>query len=329
MPIINYTGSSAAAVFAAGVINSAADIAEVKMNQVNTYATQAVNAVGDAPTLTPIVPPTISTTGITRSDVDTLRTTMLGEMDDGQVAVATDLADKFSGFLTSHFPWSAELTAAQAWVNRALTSGGTGLAAAIEAQIWERDRARLEAEAARAEEEATALWAARRYPLPPGAATAQVMQIRQDLRNSLAQSSREVAIKQAELELDNIKFAVSTVVDFRKAAIQAALEYLARMTFAYTFPAEKVVQSAQGAAALEQAVANYFNAEVSLKELAIKSAQMIYQTQIQVEKDQADIDLAFVKEKVGALTNAMQAVSVQAAATLNALHASVGYTGAE
>lgn len=329
MPIITYNGSSAAAVFAAGVINSAADIAEEKMAQVNTYATQAVNAVGSAPTLTPIVPPSISTTGVSRDGVDALRETMLDEMDDDQVAVATDLANKFSGFLTSHFPWSAELTAAQAWANRALTSGGTGLAPAIEAQIWERDRARLEAEAVRAEEEATALWAARRYPLPPGAAAAQVMQIRQDLRNGLAQSSRELAIKQAELELENIKFAVSAVMDFRKAAIQAALEYLARMTFSYTFPAEKVVQSAQGAAAMEQAVAAYFGAEVSLKELAIKGTQMIYQTKVQVEKDQAELDLAFVKEKVGAFTNAMQAISVQAAATLNALHASVGYTGSE
>lgn len=329
MPIINYTGSSAAAVFAAGVINASHDIAQTKMAQVDTYATQAINAASaDAPTLNGIAIPSVSAT-INTGDVLARRSTLLAEMGTGATELISQLANMFAGFLSTNFPWDAEYTAAQAWVNKALTTGGTGLSPFVEDQIWQRERDRLQDEAQQGEEEITAAWAARRYPLPPGAAAHQLLMVRQNLRDNLAKSSREVAIKQAEIELENTRFALTTALDVRKASVQAGLDYLARMTFGYTFPAEKVVQSAQASAQLEQALTAYYQAQVGLKELLLKNSMGVYEIQTQFVKDKAQIELGYLKEKVGAITNAMQAISVQAAATLNALHASTGYTGTD
>lgn len=329
MPIITYNGPSAAAVFAAGVINASHDIAQEKMAQVDTYATQAIAAASaTAPTLNGISVPSVSTT-INTGDVLARRSTLLAEMGTGADALVAQLASMYTAFLGDTFPWDEEYAAAQAWVHKALTSGGTGLNAFVEDQIWQRERDRLQDEAAQGEEEIAAAWAARRYPLPPGAAAHQMLMVRQNLRDNLAKSSREVAIKQAEMELENVRFALTTAIDVRKASVQAGLDYLARMTFGYTFPAEKVVQSAQASAQLEQALTAYYQAQVGLKELMLKNSMGIYEIQTQFVKDKAQIELGYLKEKVGAITNAMQAISVQAAATLNALHASTGFTGTD
>lgn len=329
MPIITYTGPSAAAVFAAGVINASHDIAQTKMAQVDTYATQAISAASaTAPTLTGITVPSVDTT-VDEAAVSALRTDLAGEMGAGAATLISELATMYTGFLANNFPWDDEYAAAKAWVSKALTQGGTGLSAFVEDQIWQRERDRLQDEALQGEEEVAAQWAARRYPLPPGAAAHQILLVRQNLRDNLAKSSREVAIKQAEMELENVRFALSTAIDVRKASIQASLDYMARMTFGYTFPAEKVVQSAQAAAALEQAMTSYYQAQLGLKELVLKNAMGVYEVQTQFVKDKAQIELGYLKEKVGAITNAMQAISVQAAATLNALHASTGFTGTD
>ncbi len=329
MPLITYAGSSSAAVFAAGVINAAADIADTKMTATSTYANQAVTAAS-------VTPPTLSSLTVPSVDTDiapdtsaALRANLLTEMSADQAATLGELEDLYTSFLSTYFPWDQEFTAAQAWVNKALTTGGTGLSAAIEAQIWERDRARLQAEATRAEEDAMALWAGRRFPLPPGAAAHQILQIRHKLTDALSQASRDVAIKQVEMELDNVKFALTTTLDRRKESIAQALEYVKTLTFAYTFPSEQVVQSAQSTASLQQAATAYYEAQVGLKDLVLKNAMNTYDVQARFVETKANVELQYVSQKVNALVAAMQAVSMQASAALNALHASASYSGQE
>ena len=141
-------------------------------------------------------------------------------------AVINQLADLYSGWLVEYAPDDTPwLVQTQEWLTKALTTGGTGINPSIEAQIWARDRSRILREAERAEEEVISSWAARRYPLPPGAAAWQLANIRKDASDKIANASRDVAIKQAEIEVANAKFAVESAIKLYGVYSGAASDY--------------------------------------------------------------------------------------------------------
>ena len=93
---------------------------------------------------------------------------------DADVAATTaKMAGIFSDFLDTYFPNIGSATdAAIAWLENAITNGGTGIKASIENQIWERSRARELKEADRLAAEATSSFAKRGFSMPPGAMAA-------------------------------------------------------------------------------------------------------------------------------------------------------------
>lgn len=111
---------------------------------------------------------------------------------------------------------------AQRKIYEMLTTGGSGINPLVEDQIWQRDRQRILNDAMRAEEENMAVWAARRYPMPPGAAMYQSLQIRRDAADKIAESSRTLSIKQMEIEIENVKFAIEASIKLYAAAMSAA-----------------------------------------------------------------------------------------------------------
>src|SRR6185503_2244927 len=116
-------------------------------------------------------------------------------------------------FMATFFPNTSYLDDALAWIDGAIKTGGSGIRASVEQQLWERGRARVLADSARAEDEAMATWASRRFPIPPGALTNQVNQIRLDASQKLAETSRDIAVKSFDTEIENLRFAVKTAVD--------------------------------------------------------------------------------------------------------------------
>jgi len=91
-----------------------------------------------------------------------------------------------------------------------MLNGGTGIPVVVEKAIWERDRGRLDIAAAAEIQSANDEWAAKGFNLPPGALMARTMGVRRDNRVELSKQSREVAIKQADLEQANRQFAVKS-----------------------------------------------------------------------------------------------------------------------
>lgn len=327
MGSFTYTGPSVAAALTVGILNNAEDIAAEKMTKTEQLSNQAIAAADvTVPDLDSLTPPVIDTS-IAPATSNNSRGLILAEMRSDQLEVLDELVDLFQGFMGTYFPWEPEFDAARSWVNRALTTGGTGLNPLYERQIIERDRARLAAESARAEDEVMKQWAARRFPLPPGAAAHQILQIQQGLRDGLAASSREVMIKQMEIEVENARIALNTVVDLRKSSLSLAMDYVKGMIFSYTFPTEQVVQSAAAATEVEKAAVAYYQAQVSLKDLVARAAINTYDTQARFVEAKANIELNYVRQKVDALIAGMQSVGTQAAAALNAMHGSVGFSG--
>lgn len=103
--------------------------------------------------------------------------------------------------------------------------GGTGLSAAIEDAIYSRSRGKVAAETRRSREVAYGDAARRGFLLPPGAVNAAVNQAQQAGADNNARAATEIAIKQAELEQQNVQFAITTSAALRNAVLSAALSY--------------------------------------------------------------------------------------------------------
>lgn len=78
----------------------------------------------------------------------------------------------------------------------------------IEAAIFQRDRSRIEIETERSVEASVADFANRGFSAPPGMLSGRVLQIRQTGLAARAEASRDVAIRQFEATLENLRFAV-------------------------------------------------------------------------------------------------------------------------
>ncbi len=137
------------------------------------------------------------------------------------------LDDRLDKFLDTYYPdYSEKLATVSDWLDNAIKNGGTGLPTDIETAIWDRERSRHDSQALRSEEEVMSTWAARGFPLPPGVATRKVRQVQQENADNLQHRSREIAIQQATMEVENIRFAVQQSAALQVSIVSAATQYM-------------------------------------------------------------------------------------------------------
>ena len=209
------------------IINQALQTAADKADEASGYASQAVTASNGFSSFAPqsvvfrpgkVEPPVTIPTNAAGVDVE-----LYGSTYDQIIA---DLSDKFAGFFSEYFPNECDyLREAQAKLCEML-GGGSGIPAHVENQIWQRDRSRVLEDVNRARDDVLSTFAARGFPLPPGAAAHTVRLAEAEANNKIAQQSRDVAIKHVEILIENIKFAVQNALDYRIKGIQAAVDYI-------------------------------------------------------------------------------------------------------
>lgn len=209
------------------------------------------------------------------------------------------------------------------WIQKAILTGGTGIPAAIENAIWERARSREMIDARMLEQEALNAFASRGFSMPPGALAGRLLEVRQNATNKSSTISRDVAIKQAELEIENIKFALDEGLKVRMGVIQSLPAYIK----AWLEPAADAVEYAKALAAAKErlwsAASDYYRALISEAELGVRT-QSITQT----SRDQmvAEDVLSF-GHTVGAQVEAAKTVAAvlanAAAGALNAISTNV------
>lgn len=244
--------------------------------------------------------------------------------------IINKLVDLFSDFLATYFPLSqTTMTLAEQWLQNQIQNGGTGVNAAVEAQLHERERSRALADAQRAENEITESWAAKRFPMPPGALAYQVLQVQQKAQDEIAKSSRETMIKAWEVEVDMVKFAIDEALKARQIAISAAGDYIKDLAMSQNTSYQLAMGQSQAQNALIQAAAAYYNAEINAQQTMFasrhensKMAHVSGLTNAEINKD-----LLIGR---GQMTHAgAEVVGRQAQAMLNNLHTSVGVQGQE
>lgn len=106
-----------------------------------------------------------------------------------------------------------------------LMAGGSGLTPAVENAIYERARDKNHAEYERLRDSAWNDVASKGFTLPNSALVGTLFSARQALADSNARAANDIAIKQAEMEQQNLQFAITASSGLRTAMLNAAMGY--------------------------------------------------------------------------------------------------------
>jgi len=222
------------------VIDNAIDQAQTYADRANDFAEEAVRAAKYASVPTPTWPEIDEPTepALTAPPLD-LGNLFEGEQDAKQDEIEAFINEQFQDWLNTYYPdFTAKLASVAGWLDNAITNGGTGLSPAVESQIWDRARTREDALNQRSTDDAVSAMAARGWALPSGVLAERLRVNTQENINRDSGLSRDIAIKQAELEQSNVRFAVQQSVALHLGIIQAAANWVSLMLRSYTTSAD-------------------------------------------------------------------------------------------
>jgi hypothetical protein len=228
---------------------------------------------------------------------------------------------KLGGFISQYFPIANDGYAqATAWLINTITNGGTGIPAAVEAQIWQRDRDRVASEERRATADVSAEFAALGQPYAPGELRARIQEIHLNSLANNAESSRNTAVKQIEIEIENIRFAVKEALDLRFKAMDAATKYVTALMIGPEIASKYAFQIFDMQSNLINAAANFYHARISRDDVAIRAAGI--QSDLETKWTGLIVDnyRAQTEAQVKAAVGAAEAAATKAAAALSTIN---------
>lgn len=245
-------------------------------------------------------------------------------------ALTAQLSNIFGNFLNTYFPRStAALAAAEQWLENAISVGGTGIKAGVENQIWERARARELKEANRLEYEATSAFAARGFSLPPGALAGRLLEVQQEAQNKISAHSRDVAIEQAKMEVENVRFAIDHALRHRLNAINGALEYWKAYLLPEDIAARKAIATAEIKNKFYHTALEYYNSQISLYGQRVRESGIFFDAANQAYMAQAQAKVGLGSAKAQAASAAANAAGQIASAAMAAINTLSQYGYAE
>lgn len=207
---------------------------------------------------------------------------------------------------------SALLSSLKGTLN-ARMAGGTGLSAAVEDAIWSRAKSREVQVALASEREVSRSSEAQGFLLPTGVMAAQLREAQKSYYDKISGLSRDVAIKQAEMEQDNLKHTIDAGMKLEGILIDYSykLEQL-------SFDASKMY--AENAIQVYNAKLSHFNALLKGYEIyastykSIIEGQMakveVYKAQLQGEQTKADINRSLTEQYKAGIEAGMAQVKI-------------------
>ena len=160
---------------------------------------------------------------------------------------------------------------------REMWAGGSGIPAAVENAIWERAANREDLDTSRQISAAYTEFSSRGFTEPPGMLVARVDAIREESQIKKQGLNRDIAIKMAEVQIDNVRFAVEQGV-----AAENVLYNIWNNMAQRQFEAAKIQLDSQFA---------LYNAQIAL----FNARQQAYSTEAQVFKTKLDAELARIE----------------------------------
>lgn len=223
------------------------------------------------------------------------------------------------------------------WVNGA----ATGIAAAVEQAIWNRAREREALNASRKVREVSREFARRGFSKPQGALSVALNDALQELQNRDAELSRDVAIKQAELEQSNRRFAFEQAWQVESGLISYSNQIAQRAFEAAKFALSIAVEVYQARVAQFDAEVKAFGvrADAFRVELQAELAHLeVFRAEIEAQKLVGEINqqqvevyralLEGVKARIDVYRTEVEAANVMAAVNRTVIEAYGARVGA-
>lgn len=286
---------------------------DTRLDRAETASGGSIGAIPPA-NITPlaaIVEPTV--------DIPTSAATNIDLFTAKRTEVINGLTTLFTSYISAYFPSDNAVFSKAEQVMQDMLNGTDS---ALETALWQRDQDRILLDAQRAEDEAAAFWAARRFPLPPGALASAVSRVQFKAQEEIAKSSREALIQARE----QVKFAVEASIKTRSLALGSACEYIKALVgnsdniFAVSSNAQSNLISA---------VAAFYNARTNAKDTVFKSTVPGATLDHDTAKIFVEATKDLMKKRVDTSVAAAQTVGSAASAMLNNLHTSIGVQGKE
>ena len=231
------------------------------------------------------------------------------------------LAGKFTEFRTTYFPDdSTTFGAAQTWIANAIANPDGGIPETVLAQLLADDQARIYGEANRAIDDTLTRFAALRFPLPPGAAAAAVVEINEKAQDLTAETSRKMALA----SIDNMKFAIEKAIGLRQLAMGTAIDYVKAIASAPEMASQLVGVGYDAQSKLISAASQFYNARTAVAELTAKVGEFNVTTTLDAATKNQAADLTLIEDRLKALLTECQALAQMATSLYNNLNASAG-----
>jgi hypothetical protein len=320
---------------AADVIDGMISSAESTASQ---YGSDAQHQADEAVTLATLYVGGISIPPVVVPNVDGIKTTISDPT--GKVEAAfentyamftADYQSQINEFILTYFPAvSGTLTtASDTWLETAIENGGSGIPAAVEDALWQRDRDRITLAAQESERTAISEYAARGFSMPGGVLDNKVADVRLQASRQLGEASRAAAITHADWVLKNTQFAVEQTIKLRIGAMEALAAFLHAYSGIYSAAVDysKVILACQ--TDLWAASIQYYSAQVSYAGVQAHGketdASVSAQTSVGFLGAQAEI----AKGKASAAVGAANALASMASAALSANHTNASLSSSE
>lgn len=189
----------------------------------------------------------------------------------------------------------------------------TGLTPDVEQAIWSRARERETANTRRQIDEVRRNVAGRGFAVPPGGLQTALDAATQLAIEKDSSLSREVMIKQAELEQENFKFAFTTALGLESKLIDYSNQLMARAFEGATFALKIQVELFNSRVSLYQADAAVFQAKAAVFKIRLEAALAqldIYKAKLEGQKLIGELNLQQVQVYEAQLKGVLAAVEV-------------------
>lgn len=316
---------------AAFAIDMAAQVINATWNQANTKAAAFETKISDIETWLPEGTPANISAGTATSpavvepavDIPASADTadVMALFDSKYAELVALLVDKFTNFRATYFPDDGVAYAAvEDWLQAALANPDAGLPVAVVDQLLTDAKDKIVAESSRATDSVMQTFAARRYPLPPGAALAATTQIQMTAQNNIAEAGRKITVA----SIDNLKNTMDKLIGLRQLAMSSAIEYIKALASGPDMASRVVGIGYDAQSKLIGAASQFYGVRADVAKIATQNSQFNVTSALQAAEKNQIKELTLVEDRLKALLTEAQALAQMATSMFNNLHASSG-----
>lgn len=236
---------------------------------------------------------------------------------------------EFTTYLDDYFPDLASEVVQLSDRMMAVVDGSNPLmlSASTQQALLDRHADASNKQLRRTETEITEYWSSRGWDMPQGMQAGQLAEARSEVAMGISAQSRDIMIRQMELEIDNVKFALTTLMGQKMQSIIAAAQYIGVLGRAAGDAATYSSQLVNAEQQFNGLATKYYDTYVSMAQLLLQYDEMEINKDLRQYGIGVDGDTTLISTKVGGANAAARAVGDIAAAAWGSQNsfASIGH----